>query len=99
MKRYSEIRAKLPKHVQEVARREAEEALLTMALGEFRKQAGLTQAALAKRMGISQPSVASLEGRKDLRVSTLHRLVAACGGRLQVTAKLPGKKSFDFLKS
>lgn len=98
MKPYNEIRAKLPKHIQEAARREAEEVLLKMAIDELRKQAGLTQAALAKRMGISQPTVASLEGRKDMRVSTLHRLVAACGGSLRVSAKLPGKKSFDLIK-
>ena len=49
VKPYGEIRAKLPKHGQEAARRDAEEALLQMALDEFRKKAGLTQAALAKR--------------------------------------------------
>ena len=98
IKPYNEIRAKLPKHVREAARRQAEEVLLKMAIDELRKEAGLTQAALAKKMGVSQPTVASLESRKDMRVSTLHRLVRACGGTLRVSVKLPGRKSVNLIR-
>jgi predicted nucleotidyltransferase/DNA-binding XRE family transcriptional regulator len=45
---------------------------------QLRERAGLTQAQLAKRAGISQPAISDYEhGRKRPRLSTLQRLAAA----------------------
>ena len=50
-----------------------------------RREAGLSQAEVAQRMGTSQPAVARLEaGNVDVRLSTLERYAAAVGGRLRL---------------
>jgi hypothetical protein len=52
-----------------------------------RRRAGLTQAALARRAGTSQPVVSAYEhGRRDPSVATLRRLIEATGDRLRVDA-------------
>jgi transcriptional regulator with XRE-family HTH domain len=49
-----------------------------------------TQAALAERLHISQASVAKLEQRTDLLLSTLRQYVKALGGDLNIVASFPG---------
>ena len=52
-------------------------------LKEARRQAGLTQAQVARRAGTSQPAVARYEnGVSSPSVSTLERLLHACGREL-----------------
>lgn len=54
-------------------------------LRRARRDAGLTQAALAARAGTSQATVAAYEaGRKAPAVATLERLLASAGVRLAV---------------
>ena len=60
-----------------------------MLLEELRKVESLSQAELARRMGVSQPVIARLEAQDDVQISTLQRLVHALGGVLEITAKLP----------
>ena len=49
-----------------------------------RRRRGLTQAALARRAGTSQPVISAYEhGRRDPTTATLRRLVAAAGERLE----------------
>lgn len=53
-----------------------------------RARAGLTQAALARLAGTSQPAVARYEnGHAEPSISTLSRLVEACGERLLLAAE------------
>ncbi len=48
-----------------------------------RRAAGLTQAELARRAGVSQPEIARLEAAgANPRISTLNKVVAATGHRL-----------------
>lgn len=57
-------------------------------LRELRVEADLTQAALAHRAGTSQAAVARYEnGVSSPAVTTLERLVAACGRTLEVGAR------------
>jgi uncharacterized protein len=50
-----------------------------------RHRRGLSQAALARRAGTSQPVISAYEhGRRDPTTSTLRRLVAASGERLEL---------------
>ena len=52
-------------------------------LFEVRRVAGLSQRQLARRTGIPQPTIASIEaGRRDPRVGTLAKLVDGCGWTL-----------------
>ena len=56
---------------------------------------GLTQAQLAARLGISQPSVAKLEASGDaIGVATLMRALAALGRRLELRI-VRAEPSFD----
>jgi ribosome-binding protein aMBF1 (putative translation factor) len=67
----------------------AERATLVRELVAQRQAAGLSQTAVAARMGTSQSAVARLEsGATDVRASTLERYAAAVGG--EITWKLHG---------
>jgi len=71
----------------EVERIEREEAALLDALLKARRQAGLTQAQVAERMGTQAPAVARLEralatGKHSPSVATLRKYVKACGRTL-----------------
>jgi ribosome-binding protein aMBF1 (putative translation factor) len=67
----------------------AERAALVRGLVAQRQAAGLSQTAVAARMGTSQSAVARLEsGATDVRASTLERYAAAVGG--EITWKLHG---------
>ena len=63
-----------------------EEFVLASAAIDVRNRAGLTQEALARKMGTTQPAVARLEGgRGRPSMRTLDRLAKATGSRLIVT--------------
>lgn len=56
---------------------------------ELRLAAGLSQRALARRAGTSQPAVARYErGAATPAWETLQRLAAACGRRLRITVEV-----------
>jgi len=59
-------------------------------LSDVRKSRGRSQAWVAARMGVPQSSVARIEWRQNMRISTLRRFVEALGGRLLITAAIPG---------
>src|SRR3954468_5164016 len=62
---------------------------------QAREAEGLTQAALARRLGITQPSIARLEaGGDEVTVATLQRALNAMG-RALVLEVLPRKSSVD----
>ncbi len=64
------------------------ESLDTLVRGA-RLSAGLSQRALAKRAGTSQPAVARYErGVATPSWETLQRLMAACGQRLRLSAEI-----------
>lgn len=49
-----------------------------------RRRAGLSQRQLAARTGVAQPTIARIErGRAEPRVTTMTKLLAACGWRLE----------------
>jgi DNA-binding XRE family transcriptional regulator len=71
---------------------EAETATLHAAhfVGQARKQAHLSQADLAEKIGVSQARVSQMEkgeGPYGLSISLLERVAAACGGTLQLKFK------------
>ena len=73
-------------------RREAFRAQATT-LAEARARAGLTQAQVALRLGISQSDVSKLERRGDVRLSTLRAYARAIGARLRVAIEGPEDES------
>jgi hypothetical protein len=58
-------------------------------LGELRRSRKLSQAEVAGRAGIRQAAIARIEGRGDILLSTLGRVVSAMGGRLSIRAEFP----------
>ena len=58
---------------------------------ELRKARALTQTQLAETLGIRQATVAKMEKRSDLMISTLRRHVEAMGGRLNLIVEFPGR--------
>ncbi|HEY6391331.1 MAG TPA: helix-turn-helix domain-containing protein [Bryobacteraceae bacterium] len=60
-----------------------------MTLRELRHARKLTQARVAKTLGITQDSVSRLEKRSDLLLSTLRKTVEAMGGNLSLIAEFP----------
>lgn len=62
-----------------------------LTLQELRKAKQLTQVQLAQSLGVRQESIAQMEKRSDLLVSTLRSYVEAMGGRLNLSVEFPGK--------
>jgi DNA-binding XRE family transcriptional regulator len=79
-----------PKRVAE-AKSMARKKMKRMFLREVRKQLGLTQAKLAKAMGVSQSALSQLESQDDMQLSTLRRLVHAMGGHIDVVLHLDNR--------
>jgi len=88
-----EVIAGLPLDEQRaIAKRGAEQVAKVerrMTLAELRKERKISQAAVAKALGIGQIQISRLEKRKDPRLSTMARTVAAMGGQLTLTATFP----------
>jgi DNA-binding XRE family transcriptional regulator len=62
-----------------------------LSLKDLRKAKELTQVQLAEALGIRQATVAQLEKRSDLLLSTLRSYVEAMGGRLKLLVEFPGR--------
>jgi predicted XRE-type DNA-binding protein len=88
-KKFSELRAKLPAAVRQQAERQTQIMLAEMPLHELRRARGLSQKMLAEALHVQQPSVAKLERRTDMYISTLRSHIQAMGGELEVIAKFP----------
>ena len=58
-----------------------------MSLRDLRKARRLTQAGVAKVLGVSQDSISRLEKRSDLLLSTLRKTVKAMGGEVRIVAE------------
>ncbi len=61
-----------------------------LTLQQLRKAKALTQAQLAETLGIRQATIAKMEKRSDLMISTLQSYVEAMGGRLDLVVEFPG---------
>jgi predicted transcriptional regulator len=49
----------------------------------------MSQEELAARAGVGQANISRLEGREDLKISTLARIVEAMGASLSIRARFP----------
>ena len=86
----SELDKQLSPEVLKQAKSKAEEMLLDIKLAELRELTELSQVQIAKAMGVTQPTIASLEkSGKDIRLMTLKRYVEAAGCKLRLDIELP----------
>jgi transcriptional regulator with XRE-family HTH domain len=73
----------------ERARTLAKGMLEEMPLHELRQARGLSQKMLADVLHVQQPSIAKIEKRTDMYISTLRSHIEAMGGELEVVARFP----------
>lgn len=88
-KKFSELRAKMPRASQERVNARAESMLAEMPLQELRQARQMSQEALANILGAKQASISKLEHRADMYVSTLRSYIEAMGGSLDIVARFP----------
>jgi predicted transcriptional regulator len=88
-----DVVSSLPKKRQKAIAARGDELLAKvkqrMTLSEMRKKRKISQAKMAEALGIGQMQISRLEKRKDPRLSTMQRTVAAMGGRLTMIATFP----------
>ncbi len=90
MKTLDEIMAELPAaRRKKIEKRTAELVAEEMTMRELRKARKITQAQLAKKLGIKQEQVSRSEQRVDMHLSTLKRTIEAMGGTLSLVAQFP----------
>lgn len=65
-------------------------------LRELREELDLTQRQVAERMGVTEQRVGAIEKNElaNLRLHTVERYVAACGGWLRLEAQFGGEVSW-----
>ena len=63
-----------------------------MTLRQLRRARKLTQARMAKELGIGQDGISKLEKRSDLLLSTLRKTIEAMGGNLSLVAEFPDRE-------
>ena len=88
-KKFAELRAKLSPEARARAHGKAQLMLAEMPLNELRQARGLSQKMLADVLHVQQPSIAKLEKRTDMYLSTLRSHIEAMGGELDVVARFP----------
>ncbi len=71
-------------------RAERRRASYGVALAHLRQAHALTQAQLARSLGVAQGEVSRIEHQTDMLTSTLSSYIEAMGGELIIVAKFPG---------
>jgi transcriptional regulator with XRE-family HTH domain len=84
---YPNARAALDRVVRLVLSGGRSEPPQAVRLAALRQLRGLSQGELAERAGVGQANVSRIEGRDDLKVSTLAAVVEALGGSLVLLAR------------
>jgi plasmid maintenance system antidote protein VapI len=78
--------------VRAAAKKRADQLLGEMLLSDLRQLTGKTQKDVAEALGIKQPTLARMERQRDIRLTTLGKVVEALGGDLEVLVRLPKGK-------
>lgn len=79
------------RYVMLIERKQKLNAATSASLRELRERVRMTQANLAAKLGCTQASVSMVERSQNVRLSTLHKVVAALGGRLDVFVRIGGE--------
>jgi DNA-directed RNA polymerase specialized sigma subunit len=91
-----EVMAALPKERRKTIEVRGAELLAKMekrmTLAELRKGRKFSQAEVAEALGVGQMQISRLEQRKDPRLSTMQRTVAALGGKLTMIVTFPDQE-------
>ena len=88
-KSFSNLRDKMSPERRARNQEAAAAMLAEMPLHELRRARELSQASLAKVLGVQQGTVSKMERRTDMYLSTLRSYIEAMGGDLVIEAKFP----------
>jgi len=88
-RKFAELRAAMSPASRARSDAKARKMLADLPLHELRKARGLSQAQLAAALNVQQPSIAKIERRTDMYISTLRSHIEAMGGQLEVVARFP----------
>jgi ribosome-binding protein aMBF1 (putative translation factor) len=88
-KKFSVLRDVMRPEAREDISRQIKAALEEMPLNELRRARGMSQKMLAEALCVQQPSIAKIERRTDMYISTLRSHIEAMGGELEITARFP----------
>jgi DNA-binding XRE family transcriptional regulator len=89
VKKFSDLRAQMKPEARQSAEAAAQTMLAEMPLNELRQARGLSQKMLAELLHVHQPSIAKIEKRTDIYISTLRSHIEAMGGELEIVARFP----------
>ncbi len=84
---FAELRSRMAPEAKTKAEAEAERLGEEMDLAEVRRALKLSQEEIGQTLQIGQGSVAKIEKRADMYVSTLRRFIEAMGGELEIVAR------------
>ncbi len=84
---FAELRARMTPEARAAAEAAAVQLDAEMDLAEVRRAMKLSQEELGQTLQINQGSVAKIEKRADMYVSTLRRFIEAMGGELEIVAR------------
>lgn len=88
-RKFADLRARMSPESQARSDAKAQAMLAAMPLYELRQARGMSQKMLAEVLHVQQPSVAKIERRTDMYISTLRSHIEAMGGQLEVIARFP----------
>ena len=88
-KKFADLRAQMSPESRARAQAKTQAMLAEMPLHELRQARGLSQKMLAEVLHVQQPSIAKMERRTDMYISTLRSHIEAMGGQLEVVARFP----------
>ena len=86
---FAELRTRMSPEAQAKGVAEAQRLGEEMDLAEVRRALKLSQEEIGQTLQIKQGSVAKIEKRADMYVSTLRRFIEAMGGELEIVARFP----------
>ena len=84
---FAKLRGKMTPSAQAKAEAEALRLGAEMDLAEIRRALKLSQEEIAQILHVGQGSVAKIERRTDMYLSTLRRFIEAMGGELEIVAR------------
>lgn len=87
---FNELLSKMSPERRARVKREADDLHRDYVLSQIRQQVGFTQAEVAQRLGVSQPTYAECERGRNMRIGTLQKIVAVLGGELSFRVAIDG---------
>jgi transcriptional regulator with XRE-family HTH domain len=93
MAKLNDIISKRSPESQQRIKKMANQMLLDINLSNLREELKISQAEIAKNLGVSQAAISKREKLgKDLKISSLKEYVEAMGGKVRLDVELPNGK-------